>query len=204
MRHGAVPRYSDSSPLPPDGPAPDPGQLLAKVRAGDPAAFEWLFTTFAAPLATFVFRYVESQDDAQEIVQDLFFTLWRDRERLTVMGGIRDYLYAAARNRARDWLKHRRVVHRWQERAVREIDLAYTDEALDRQLIRAEERAAIERALAELPERRRAICTLRWTSGLSYAEIAQRLGISEKTVETQLNRAIRELRDRLRSDSFGG
>jgi RNA polymerase sigma-70 factor (ECF subfamily) len=197
MRHGPMKRHPGSPPPPSDGSPSDLGTLVAQIRTGSTSAFEELFTAFAAALANFVFRYVESQDDAQEIVQDLFFTLWRDRERLIVTGSIHDYLYAAARNRARDWLKHRRVMHRWQERAVHEIDIVETEDAVDQQLIRAEERAAIERALAELPERRRAICTLRWTSGLSYAEIAQRLGISEKTVETQLNRAVRELRQRL-------
>jgi RNA polymerase sigma-70 factor (ECF subfamily) len=62
----------------------------------------------------------------------------------------------------------------------------------------AELAAAVERALADLPPRRSAVCTLRLIEGLSYAQIADRLGICEKTVETQLARGLKFLRDRIR------
>lgn len=182
--------------------------LVARIRADDVDAYEWLFRTFVPPLCDFVFRYVESQDDAREIVQDLFFVLWKNRATWVVEGTLRDYLYAAARNRARDWLKHRRVVHAWRQRSAAEVLATDTStnpgESPDLALIRADELAAIERALATLPERRRAICVLRWTDGLSYAQIAQRLGVSEKTVETQLNRAIHDIRHAVARDRLGG
>src|SRR5262249_15150641 len=66
------------------------------------------------------------------------------------------------------------------------------------QLMRAEELGAtVERALADMPEKRRAICALRWTDGLTYAEIAARLGIAEKTVENQIGLGLRLLHERV-------
>jgi len=150
-------------------------------------------------LADFACRYVGSQEDAYDLVHDVFYKLWRRRESLTIQGTVADYLYLAMLNTVRNRFAHDRVVRQWEQRAVADATSPVeTDDILAAMEVN-ERQAQISRALSELPERRRAVCMLRWIKGLSYAEIAQQLGISEKTVSAQLDRGFRDIKERLLS-----
>jgi RNA polymerase sigma-70 factor (ECF subfamily) len=179
----------------------DPADVVARVRAGDERAFEALFRTYYDGLCSFVIRYVHDRAPAEELVQDLFAALWARRGAWEVRGGagsVRAYLFAAARNRALN-LRARRAVERdWEadEADVRSLHRAppQPDEALDA----AELHARLDAAIESLPERCRLVMQLRWREQLSYAEIAEVMGISPKGVENQLSRGLKALRDRLR------
>ena len=180
-------------------PGPDWGRLVARVRAGDHAALGTIFRAFVLPLSAFAYRSVQSRDTAAELVQDVFYRIWRGHARWEVEGSLKAYLYRATRNRVLDFLKHEQIERRWAERSVREhaADVgrshALVDEAIDTQ----DRVVALERALDALPERRRLVFVLRWREGLSHREIADRMGVTVKTVENQLTRAIQALRERL-------
>jgi len=178
--------------------------MVARVRDGDAATFEAIFRAHWEPLVRFALRYLRSADDAEDAVQTVFARIWRGRAVWRVPGGLVDYLYLAVRNASLDRLEHRAVVRRWRERRVEEIRRAAIDDPghapeADALLSRAELDAAVERGLAELPPKRREICLLRLFHDLSYAQIAARLNISLKTVETQLARGLRELRGRVQA-----
>ena len=199
-----VPAPSDDPP-----PAEVAGESwvaeVARVRGGDPAAFEIIFRTFAIPLAAFAYRHVRSRDTAGELVQDVFYRLWRGRASWHVEGSLQAYLYRAVRNRIADFLKHERVAQRWAQQSLREHQSRQEGGAsstLD-ELESAERTTALERVLDELPERRRQVFLLRWKEGKSYQEIARLLGVSIKTVENQMNHALRTLRSRLGSIERG-
>lgn len=174
---------------------------LARLRAGDAAAFEEIFHAYSARLYRFVYGYVKSTAVAEELVQDVLLRLWEQREgRGTGPQTLRAYLYTAARSRALDHLRHEGVVHRSEDEAVGTgIVLAMGQPAhqADDRLRDEELRAALDRALAELPERRRTAMTLYWQDGLRYAEIAEVMGVSVKTVENHLATALKTLRERL-------
>jgi RNA polymerase sigma-70 factor, ECF subfamily len=163
-----------------------------RIRAGDMEAFEALYRAYWHRLYAFAFRYVHSREDAEEVAQDVFFRIWRGREDWVPAGAVRNYLYLAVRNAARDRLERAAVARRWGGGQVA------TAAEIESTLEAAELVAAVERALAELPPKRSAVCKLRLIDGLSYAQIADRLGICEKTVETQLARGLKFLRDRIR------
>jgi RNA polymerase sigma-19 factor, ECF subfamily len=166
----------------------------ARIRAGDMDAFEALYRTYWQRLYAFAFRYRHSKEDAEEVVQDVFFRIWRGRAHWVPAGAVRNYLYLAVRNAARDRLERAAVARRWAWR-VGQVEPA---PEIQPELEAADLVAAVERALAELPPKRSRVCNLRLIDGLSYAQIAHRLGISEKTVETQLARGLKFLRDRIR------
>ena len=169
-----------------------------RIRTGDIDAFEALYRRYWERLYAFAFRYLRSKEDAEEIVQEVFFRIWRGRAHWVPAGAVRNYLYLAVRNSARDRAERAAVARRWR--------LGQRETAVEMQstLETADLVAAVERALAELPSKRSAVCTLRLINGLSYAEIAARLGICEKTVETQLARGLKFLRDRMRSWAHPG
>jgi RNA polymerase sigma-70 factor (ECF subfamily) len=183
----------------PERPAPDWAPLVARVRAGDQTALGVIFRAFVLPLSAFAYRSVESRDTAAELVQDVFYRIWRGHAKWEVKGSLKTYLYRATRNRVIDFLRHEKIEGRWAERSVREhaADPVRSHIPADEVMETQERVAALERALDALPERRRLVFVLRWREGLSHQEIADRMGVTVKTVENQLTRAIQALRERL-------
>jgi RNA polymerase sigma-70 factor, ECF subfamily len=176
--------------------APD---LVARIRAGDVRAFEGLFRAMYGGLCGFAYRYTGQRALAEELVQDLFAEVWARRQEWEVRGSVRAYLFAAVRNRALNLRKRQAVERDWERSEgmpdVRELHPrpARADEALEAADLEREVSAAIE----SLPERCRLVMHLRWREQLSYAAIADVMGISIKGVEIQLSRGLRALRDRL-------
>lgn len=190
-----------SGQLPPSKPNPAEDELVARIQAGDAAAFSALFQEHFASLCGLVASYVADPAVAEELVQDLFCALWRQRAEWKPAGRVRHYLLAAARNRAITHLRHRKVVdqsaRRWTGRVGRDDDIPGMGSRVprpDRDLELAELAEACRRAIHALPERRRLAVTLRWQHQMTHAEIAHALGISVKGVEVQLSRAFKSLR----------
>lgn len=170
-------------------------ELAAAVRGGDVAAFEGLYRHYYDNLVAYIAGYVRSGSVAEELYQDLFLAVWRGRHTWNPPGTIKSYLYKAARNKAIDYLRHRKVEARWaaEERAKkRELGASPDEEMYYDQLARI-----IEAAIEDLPERRRLIFTMSREYQLTYREIAEALDISIKTVETQMGRALAALREAL-------
>jgi RNA polymerase sigma factor (sigma-70 family) len=173
--------------------------LVERVRAGDTEAFEAIFRHHARGLLDFAYHCTGSADDAEDAVQAVFARLWIGREHWELRGSLAAYLMLATRNMVRDRIKHERVVER--QRGAARRDSAHggptvavgSDDEFD-----AEETAvAIRLAIETLAPQRRAVCTLRWGYGLTYAEIAARLNLAEKTVSRHLGLAYKELRRRI-------
>ena len=158
----------------------------------DPQAFETVFRTHYAALCDFVDGYVRSREAARDIVQDLFVNLWERYDSPNPPPLATAYLYKAARNRALQHLRHARVVTRHHMRVTQEPPrsaAAADEEARARDVARA-----IEEAIDELPERCREVFLLSREQNLTYAQIAETLGISIKTVEAQMWRALKSRR----------
>ena len=174
-----------------------------RVRAGDEAAFEALFREYSAALYRFAYGYVRSVAVAEDLVQDVFFWLWKERGRLDVERSLRAYLYTLARSRALDHLRHEQVALRGERESTAELRVSAASPVMsqpatpEEQLVDDERTAALARAVEALPERCRITFRLFWREGLSYAEIATVMGVSRKTVENQLALALKTLRRRL-------
>lgn len=175
-------------------------EWVARIRGGDQAAFDALFDAYYAPLCEFVEAYVGSLALAEECVQDVFLHLWTRRAEWHVRDSVRQYLYGAARNEAINVRHRHRVAERWAARAEHDSALtamATGPRAADERVRATELEAAVDRAIALLPPRRREAYRLRWRHQLSHAEIAAVMGISVKTVEMQLAYALKVLRREL-------
>lgn len=169
-------------------------EILGRLRRGDAGAFNFLFERHFQPLARFVARMVDSQQVAAELVQDVFLRVWSGRSTLDVRGDFRSYLRRAARNRALDWLRREDLHRAWEQTAVHEAN-ARASETPDVETDAVTQvREVLTRLLSSMPERRRAVCELRWRQGLGPSEIAERLGVSIKTVETHITRGLSDMR----------
>ena len=161
----------------------------------DVHAFERLFREHYASLCRFATRIVSDPARAEDLVQSVFTTLWVNRDAWTVHHSERSYLYTAVRNAAFNDRKYHAVRREWAA-AEEAIALAepLTAPAADVLLIRKETTERLAEAIGSLPARCRLVMELRWRDQLSYAEIAEIMGISTKGVENQLARGIARVR----------
>jgi len=170
-------------------------QRVARIRDGDREAFEAMFQAYAEPLCKFTEQYTASPEIAEEIVQDLFLKIWKNRRGWSPSGSVKSYLYTAARNLALDYLRHERVVDEWKEEASKSGVSAL--KAPDENLRHKELHRAVRSAVEDLPQRCKEVFELSRQHGLTYKEIASVLNISVKTVETHMRRAFESLREQL-------
>lgn len=176
----------------------DDQALVHRIRAGDVSAFEQLYRNFWSKLYNFAFRYVQSTEEAEDVVQEVFFTVWRNRADWQINSSLQHYLFVAVRNAAIGRLRRDATMQRWRQRTIGD-DSPKSAEAADALVESADINADVERALSEMPVKRRAVCALRWIDGLSYSQISERLGINEKTVENHIGNGIRFMRSRLKT-----
>ncbi len=171
---------------------------VERIRGGDEEAFEELFHAFYPRLCAFAASYVESYDVARDVGQDVFLKIWQHREQWTLHTSLKSYLYQTVRNQS---LNQRRGEQR---RAEREQTVGATQPApaAEDEYSRKELEAAIWAAIDQLPPRRRRAFVLHRQHGLTYKEVAQVMGTQPKTVENQIGRALKFLREALSPEYF--
>lgn len=169
-------------------------ELLHRLRQGDREAFDAIFREHYPALVGAAERIVGDRAVAEDVGQDVMLELWRRRDTVAVEDSLRAYLFRAARNRALNHLRHERMKQRTAPYAAGEASARAEAPA---RVAEEEIDAAVRRAVGALPERCREVFELSRGQGLRYAEIASVLGISVKTVEAQMGKALRVLRERL-------
>jgi RNA polymerase sigma-70 factor (ECF subfamily) len=171
---------------------PSDTNILEEIRRGNARSFERLFRQCYAPLVRYSTRIAGSKEAGEEIVQDLFYTIWKDRESLPDIHSLNSYLYAGIRNRSIQYCEHEAIVRHHREVALAGI---YPDAPSPQEEMEyAEFGAMITRTLESLPERRRKIFGMHRIEGLKYSEIAAALSLSVKTIEAEMTKAISTLR----------
>jgi RNA polymerase sigma-70 factor (ECF subfamily) len=168
-------------------------ELLRRLRLGDERALELVFRAHYPAMVAVVRRIVFAPDVAEELVQDVFFKLWTKRESLAEIDALKTYLYRAARNTALNHLRRLKLEQAHEEREAAKGEPS-TIESTDDSATASEVTEAVHAAINRLPTRCREIFLMSREGGLTYGEIAAELGISIKTVETQMGRALKSLR----------
>jgi RNA polymerase sigma-70 factor, ECF subfamily len=140
-------------------------------------------------LHRYIRRFVRSSETAKEIVQEAFLRTYRERESVITL---RAFLFSTARNLAANEFRHRRTVESGALASVEEFRLEAEYESPESGLLRDERNRLVQEAIDRLPPQCRAAFTLRVFHEYSYKEVADHLGISVKTVEKHISRAMRE------------
>lgn len=177
----------------PQLPPANDQQLFVRLRAGDAAALDELFRRYYTELCQTANRFVRSEDQAEDIVQELFLGLWKRHaalpDDLTAVGG---YLHRAARNRSLNFLRDQKRIPISED----EIPLTVAADGLPTDALEQDDlRTRLHRAIDHLPERCRLVFTMSKLDEMTQREVADALDISPKTVENQMTRAYRFLRD---------
>ena len=169
--------------------------LVKRMIDGDTTAFELMFRYYYPGLVIFAANIVANKDEAEEIVQDFFVRLWGNRKNIKTNGNLKGYFFTSVKNRSINFLKSNEVkrqiineLTKQMESELRYNPDIYIDTELQRQL---------KAAFAKLPPRTAEIFTMSRFKGFSNTEIADDLGLSKRTVETQVSKALKILRKEL-------
>jgi RNA polymerase sigma-70 factor (ECF subfamily) len=171
-------------------------EIIRRIRQGDTGQFESLFRSSYVSMVRYAKRLVKDQDSAEEIVQDLFFRLWQNKEKIKIESSLNGYLFRAVHNSCLHWIEHNKVV----ERHAREASSGQS-EAMETPadiIYYRELQLKIAGIIERLPDRCGRIFCMNRFEGLKYSEIAEKLSVSVKTVEADMGRALREFRKALK------
>lgn len=170
-------------------------EAINRIRRGDKKEFESLFRSSYVPLVRYARTMINDQDTAEEIVQDLFFRIWQNREKINIESSLNGYLYRSVHNMCLHYIDHQKIVEKYsREAGLREEANAVDPEEI---LQHKELQSAIKLILSRLPERCSLIFCMNRFEGLKYAEIAEKLSLSVKTVEANMGKALKEFRKAL-------
>lgn len=173
-------------------------RLLAAVATGDRRAFTQLYSAYLTGLQRYVFLFTRSEETAQELVQQVFITIWERREQLLEVTHFRSYLYRAAKNLVFDEVRRqqRQASTYAQVHATRNLHLQPADSAL----IEQQYQELTQALIGQLPAKRRQIFLLRTQEELTLDEIAEQLAISKSVVKKQLYAAVEFMKKKLVPD----
>jgi len=170
-------------------------EIIRRISQGDKGQFESLFRSSYVSLVRYAKSLIKDHDTAEEIVQDLFFRLWQDKEKINIESSLNGYLFRSVHNRCLHLIEHNRVV----EKHVKEMSFRQNESSENPtdNIQYNELQLKIARILDRLPERCGRIFCMNRFEGLKYSEIAEKLSISVKTVEANMGKALREFRKAL-------
>lgn len=170
----------------------DQQRLTKGLKEGNKEVFEELYRAYYSPLCFYCLRYVDDMEDAKEIVQGLFLKIWIKRTELKINISVKSYLYRAVQNDALNHLQQKK--HKQKYIFDKEHLPNYISENGQLKLEEEELKNVINRAILKLPSKRRKIFELSRDENMKYAQIAEHLAISVKTVEAQMTKSLKYLR----------
>lgn len=169
-------------------------ELMAQISRGNDRAFRALFDRYYTPLTIFADRILGDTDAAVDVVQSLFVAVYEQRETLSI-SNVRSFLFQSTRNRCLNEIKHLKIHNNYVD-CLTATESELTDD-VEETIAAAELQARLTTAIAQLPTQCRRIFEMSRFDGLTNAEIAERLNLSKRTVETQISKALASLRKSL-------
>ena len=171
---------------------------LSAIKAGDAQAFDELFRFYGKRLYYFAFGYLKSKEEAEEVVQEVFFRIWRNRKDLKPELSFKAYLFKIAYHHILELFQkiNRKQAYRHQ---IIEEAVQFTVE-LDERVDYHSLLELVEKVIGNLPARQKEILIKRKKEGMPVKEISQQLGIAPKTVENHLTKALKTLKSALKEE----
>jgi len=175
-------------------------ELFDLVKLGDEAAFKEIYERYFDILFIHAYKRFRDREEAQDIVQEIFTTLWSKRQEIFLRGRFPVYLYTAVRNKIFNILSHKKIESSYIQSLQYFIDqgVCQTDHLIRENALSE----IIEREVAALPPKMKKVFELSRNKYLTHKEIAIELNLSEQTVKKQINNALRILRTKLGLFSF--
>ncbi|HOU95477.1 MAG TPA: RNA polymerase sigma-70 factor [Bacteroidales bacterium] len=171
---------------------PGENEIISKIRQGDIKSFETLFRSYYISLVRYAGTLIKDKNTAEEIVQELFTKIWDERENLKIKSSVPGYLFKSVHNRCLHHIEHLKVVKKHLEEINTDSDISYNN--TDNEVNFRDLQETIAEVIERLPEKCGKIFCMNRFEGLKYQEIAEKMGISVKTVESCMGKALKEFR----------
>lgn len=171
-------------------------ELALALQNGDELVYEQVFRDYYERLCNYANSIINDMDEAEEMVQNTFVILWEKRENIDIHTSVKSYLYQAVHNHCLNKLKHFKVRHAHNEHFKYHMESGVDNNS--QQIIFDELEQEINAAIEELPTQCKHVFKLSRFENLTYAEIAEQLNISVKTIENHMGKALRILRIKLK------
>jgi RNA polymerase sigma-70 factor, ECF subfamily len=171
--------------------APSDINMVDQIREGNTVVFKSLFESYYKKLCYFAWRMLDDQSEAEDLVQDVFVRIWQNRQQLNISRSLSAYLYHSVKNACLNQIKHRKVKLEYAQYFT-----GATEEYSENTVTETGElKILIEIHIRNLPPERQKIFVMSRKQGLKHKEIADELGISVKTVENQIAKALKYFRE---------
>ncbi|HEY0176767.1 MAG TPA: RNA polymerase sigma-70 factor [Pedobacter sp.] len=170
-------------------------ELVSLLKKDDQLAYNEIYQRYKWVLFLHAIKRIRNREEAKDIVQELFVTLWDKRKELDLTGHLSGYLYTAVRNRVIKFISHQQVASVYISSLGNSISAGIC--ITDHRIRESNLAAIIEREIQELPEKMKEVFILSRRHNLSHKEIAAQLGIEETTVKRQVSNALKILRTKL-------
>ena len=167
--------------------------LFKKIKEGNIETFEKVFKENYSPLLYFSAGITGRIDVAEEIIQELFYQIWKEREKINILSSLKGYLYSAVRNRSLQYCERLRNENIYKE-SIQSAPLSSSENSPQENLEASELEGIIRQTMAKMPERRLRIFKMHRFENRRYSEIAENLSVSVKTVEAEMTKALKSLR----------
>ncbi len=174
--------------------------LTRRLKENDKSAFELIFNNFSRRLYCFTLGYVHSQAEAEEIIQNVFISLWENRDILTEEFPLQNYLYKVTINHIYNFFKQQSVRRNYRERVM--LEGSEADLEVEQTILANDLEETVNKFIGELPIRQQIIFRLSRMDGLCHAEIAQRMGLSIRAVENYIYRTLKYIRAKMQEESL--
>ncbi|NJK95764.1 MAG: RNA polymerase sigma-70 factor [Bacteroidales bacterium] len=181
----------------------DENKLLDDFRNNDLEAFEHFFKTNQPQMVAFAHKFLDDWETSRDIVQEIFLNLWENKNNLTINISLRAYLFTAVKNQCANYIKHKSIEQKYSDKTMIEFSKMESDYYMNtdepfHKLYEKELNNKIKQSINSLPEQCRHTFELSRYNGLKSHEIAKKLEVSVRTVETQIYRALKTLKESLK------
>jgi len=170
-------------------------ELIERFNGGDMGAFREIYRKYVPVMQAFAAKFTD-RATAEDLVQDVFMQIWVNRETSPINESLQAYLFRAVRNRCINYLEHLKVKADYEARQMIELQIREAGffESPEQLLIRQEQLERVRQEIEKLPEKSRKVFKMAYEDGMKAAEIAKKLHISVRTVETQIYNSLKTLR----------
>lgn len=168
---------------------------IEAISRGDGKAFESLFLYYFPRVKGFISGILQNEEEAEDISQDIFVSLWQNREKLTEIENLNAYLYRIAKNTVFRHIERFLLFRDYQQLQANNASFSSTEnDSIEEELYAKELEYLIAVAVEKMPPQRKLIYRMSRIEGISNDEIAKRLSISKRTVENHLTLALADIR----------